>query len=123
MNLFLLTASGIATIVCLLHIILGGHEAVRPLFQSKNLELVPRFTHYYCWHVVTLTIGTVAFVFGMGAVGYASVDLVALVVVLSGLFCIWSIVMIAWHRLNPFDFPQWGLFALLTIIGAFGLVS
>ncbi|MGL4438447.1 MAG: hypothetical protein ACRCUE_04190 [Bosea sp. (in: a-proteobacteria)] len=123
MNLLLLAASGISIAICLLHVTLGGREAVRPLLQAPSLESIPRFTNYYCWHLVTLVIGSLAVAFGLGAIGRASADLVAAAVVVSGLFSVWSVVMVVWHQLRPLDFPQWALFASLAVLGAFGLWS
>lgn len=56
MNIWFLMAGLFSFAVCLTHIILGGREAARPLLDA-DLRAIPKYTNYYCWHMVTIIIG------------------------------------------------------------------
>ena len=56
MNLWLMTAALVAGATTLVHLVAGGRLFARPLLA---LQADPTFkaTHYFCWHIVTLTLG------------------------------------------------------------------
>ena len=68
------------------HTVLGGREIARPLIEARGVSRVVRFTHYYCWHLVTavLALMTAAFAWaaidpaGRAAGGLAAAALLAL---------------------------------------------
>ena len=56
MNLWLMTAALLAGATMVVHLVAGGRMFARPLLA---LDAGPTFkaTHYFCWHIVTLTLG------------------------------------------------------------------
>lgn len=56
---WLAAASIAASATCLLHIFLGGHLVVPPLLQSPLRDVV-KYTHYFCWHLVTMALAVMA---------------------------------------------------------------
>lgn len=105
----------------LLHILAGGRFIAQPLLASTGLGEIPKYTNYYCWHIVSIVLLTMA-------VGYAYCGLdpqaVALAVVLTGLaasFALWSGLLIVWKKLNPLHMLQWMLFLPITLLGLAGL--
>lgn len=67
MNPWLLTAGLLAGAVCLTHLLLGGREIVRPFLAVERMPGIPRFTMYYCWHLVTITLAGMALAFLLAA--------------------------------------------------------
>lgn len=111
-------AAGIAAI----HFVAGGREVARPLLRQVSLSPVVTLTHYYCWHLVTITLVGMA-----GAFGYASLAtdgrvLAVFATVAAGLFAVWGLVLVIWKAQRHRDMPQWILFAVLTASGAGALV-
>ena len=56
MNLWLMTAALLAGATMVVHLVAGGRLFARPLLA---LDVGPtlKATHYFCWHIVTLTLG------------------------------------------------------------------
>jgi hypothetical protein len=121
MNLWLALAAALAAATTLIHIVLGGREIARPLLAAERLRAVPKFTMYYCWHLVTIVLAAQALAFGLVAAGLGSRDLAAFATVGAALFCLWSLGMIGLFRLRIAHFPQWALFAAIAASGALGL--
>lgn len=123
MSVWFLAAAVIAALTCLAHVWLGGRETARPLLEAGELGSVPKFTSYYCWHLVTIILAGLALAFALVAVGDGSRDLGVFATGCTALFGIWSVVMIQRFGLKPMHFPQWVLFAPIAVCGALGLVT
>lgn len=123
MNVWLLSAAGLSAIICVLHIVLGGREAARPLLASMELTRSAKFTNYYCWHLVTIAIGAMAVAFVRSSQMDAAADLAFFATGLALLFAGWSVLMVAKFRLSPWQFPQWALFLPVALLGAIGILS
>jgi len=121
MNLWLATAAAIAAATTLIHALLGGSEIARPLLVAEGLRRVPKYTMYYCWHLVTIVLVGLALAFALAAIGHASRDLAAFATAGAGLFALWSLGMIGLFRLRLAHFPQWALFVPMAVCGALGL--
>ncbi len=121
MNLWLACAAAIAAATTLIHASLGGQHVARPLLAAEKLHSAPKFTLYYCWHLVTIVLAALALAFALASAGYASRDLAVFATVGAGLFGLWNLAMIALFRLRPAHFPQWTLFAPMAACGALGL--
>ncbi|MDU0339898.1 hypothetical protein [Bosea rubneri] len=121
MNLWLAAAAIIALATTVVHAWLGGREIARPLLAAERLRNVPKYTMYYCWHLVTIILAGQALAFGLAAFGHASRDLTIFATVSAGLFALWSLGMIGGLRLRLAHFPQWALFAPMAACGALGL--
>jgi hypothetical protein len=121
MNLWLALAAVLAAITTLIHVILGGRYVATPLLATERLHAVPKFTMYYCWHLVTIVLAALALAFGLVATGQGSRDLALFATAGAALFCLWSLGMIGLFRLRIARFPQWLLFATITVSGMIGL--
>ena len=121
MNLWLALAAVLAAITTLIHVILGGRYVTTPLLATERLHAVPKFTMYYCWHLVTIVLAALALAFGLVATGRGSRDLALFATAGAALFCLGSLGMIGLFRLRIAHFPQWLLFATITVSGMIGL--
>lgn len=121
MNAWLALAALLAAATTLIHAILGGREIATPLLAAERLHAVPKFTLYYCWHLVTIVLAALALAFGLVAIGLGSRDLALFATVGAALFCLWSLGMVGLFRLRIAHFPQWALFAAIAISGTIGL--
>jgi hypothetical protein len=121
MNAWLALAALLAAATTLIHAILGGREIATPLLAAERLHAVPKFTLYYCWHLVTIVLAALALAFGLVAIGLGSRDLALFATVGAALFCLWSLGMVGLFRLRIAQFPQWALFAAIAISGTIGL--
>lgn len=121
MNALFLVAGGLSLLVCLIHIVLGGRGAARPLLEAKSLHSMPRMTNYYCWHLVTIALALMGGGFFLSARTSATTDgaiLATAFACLAALLCFginvrWSLK----HRHHP----QWVLFLPIAGLGAAGL--
>ncbi|MEO0637088.1 MAG: hypothetical protein AAFY73_10610, partial [Pseudomonadota bacterium] len=64
--LWLWISAGLAGFICLIHIFAGGRESVPPLLSS-DMESLPKYTNYYCWHLVSLTLAAMAAAYAFAA--------------------------------------------------------
>jgi len=116
-SVFLIPAA-VAALIAAVHFFAGGREVARPLLRQNTLPPVVTLTHYYCWHLVTITLVGLA-----GAFGYASLApdgrvLAVFATVAAGLFALWGLALLLWQAQRHRDMPQWMLFAVLAVSGA-----
>lgn len=123
MNFWLLAAAGLASATCGLHVIAGGREAARPLLASLDLDRVAKYTNYYCWHLVTITIAALAIAFATAAFPATSQSLAVFATGASFAFALLNLVMIARFRLPLREFGQWVLFLAIALLGLTGLLT
>lgn len=123
MNIYFLIAALTSCGTCLLHIFLGGKFAAKPLLHNQDLNQVAKYTNYYCWHLVTITIAAMALAFAMAAQPGGSKDLALFATLLSALFCLLNLIMIFSFKLNKKHFPQWLLFLPGAFFGTLGLMN
>jgi hypothetical protein len=122
MNFWFVGAAILSGLVCLLHIFGGGPGTVPALIKKDaGSGGVGRMTAYYAWHLVTITIAAQALAFWIAAGSDAAHDLALFAAGGALLFALWSIAMIAIHRLKPMLFPQWLLFLPIAAAGFIGL--
>ena len=117
MNIYMLPAA-VAAVIAAIHLLIGGREVVRPLLQQGTMTPVVTLTHYYCWHMVTITLTGLA-----GAFGYASWTpdgrvLAVFATFAAGLFAVWGLALVLWRSQPHRDMPQWMLLAVLAATGA-----
>lgn len=120
MNTFLILAAASSALVCLLHIFGGGPQVVEPLLKSE-MDDVPKYLNYYCWHLVTLTLVVMTIGFTLASLNPIEVLLALLMTLLAGSFVIWSLGLALWKRQSLWDMPQWLLFLPVAAFGALGL--
>jgi hypothetical protein len=115
-------AAGIAALLILAaHLIMGGRNIAKPLLVSE-IAPVAKFTHYYCWHHVSITLLAMGVGFLAAAIKPAAIDIAILMTALAGAYSLWSVGLILLKRQNPRLLPQWLMFALIAVLGAFGIV-
>jgi len=123
MNVWFAAAAGLSAITCALHAVLGGREAARPLLAAKDLDRIAKFTNYYCWHLVTITIGALGAAFAYASMPDARSELAVFATGTAFLFSLWSLGMIARFQLRPLQFGQWALFLPIALLGLVGSIS
>jgi len=116
MNVFLLPAA-VASLIAAIHFFAGGREVARPLLRQDTLAPVVTLTHYYCWHLVTITLLGLACAFGYASLAPDGRVLAIFATVAAGLFAVWGLVLVIWQAQRHRDMPQWILFAVLAASG------
>lgn len=111
----------LALVIAVIHAVMGGREIVRPLLQQQVLPPGVTLTHYYCWHMATLTLVALAGCYAYAAIAPDGRVLAALATLLAGAFCIWGLALVLWKRQRHRDMPQWVLFLGLTISGIWAM--
>ncbi len=59
MNTGFAVASGLCLATCALHTFAGGRTPPKPLLSS-DLDPVAKYTNYYGWHLITITLFTMS---------------------------------------------------------------
>lgn len=121
MNTPLVIAGVLALAVCLLHLIFGGRDIVRPFLAADHLPSVPRYTMYFCWHLVTLSIAGMGAAFLVAARPGGAESLAWFATVGAASFALLSFAMNARLRLSFAQHPQGFLFVPVAAFGAAGL--
>ncbi len=121
MNIYLIAAAVISLFTCLLHVFAASKPIVRPLLTATELHPVPKYTHYYCWHIVSLVLLSMPVGFLLAATRDGARDLGMLMTLLAGSFAVWSLFLVIWKKQKPLQMPQWALFLPTTILGGLGL--
>jgi len=121
MNNWYLAASLISGATCIIHVFIAGRENAAPLLAADGLGKVPKFTNYYCWHMVSIVLAAQALAFAIASQMPAERSLAIFATGGSIAFTLWSLGMIAIFKLRPLDFPQWAFFAPTSLLGLAGL--
>ena len=117
----LMTAAGLSLFTFGVHVFLGGPSVAKPLLESQEMEIVAKYTNYYCWHIVSIVLLAMSIGFAAGALRPQSRDVVIMMTALSAAFTVWSLLLIVWKYRHPWKLPQWTLFLPITILGTVGL--
>jgi len=121
-NTYFVAAAVLSTFTCLIHATLGGRETVGPLLAARELGKVAKYTAYYCWHLVTITLAGIALSFWLAA-GDPAVEALAIFATFAvAAFALWSLAMISLFKLRLWHFPQWALFLPAAGLGLAGLL-
>ena len=121
MNFWFLGAGILATLTCCVHVLAGGIGVARPLLAAKGLATTPRYTAYYCWHLVTLMLAGMAAAFIWLGAGSGSRDLAVAATLCALVSALWNLAMVALFQLRWADFLQWLLFAPMAAMGVAGM--
>lgn len=122
MNAWILAAAAAAFATFLIHTFLGGREIATPLLAARDLRRIPKYTSYYCWHLVTIVLLFMALALAWGAWS-GERALVLAVLLLSVSFCLLSLGMVAAFRVSPWQMPQWTLFLVISVLAGVGLAG
>lgn len=116
----LAAAAALSALTTAIHVFLGGPETAKPLLAS-DLERIPKFTNYYCWHLVTITLAAMACGFAIAALTPGAAFSAITWTLIAAAFAIWSIALFIWKRMHPLALPQWALFTPIAGLGVWGL--
>ena len=120
MNLAFAIAGGLTLLIWGIHTFLGGPTIARPLLEAE-MEVVAKYTNYYCWHIVTITLAAMGGGFLYAAWVPEGRDVGILVTALCAAYALWSLLLVAWKHRKPFDLPQWLLFVVVTGVALVGV--
>lgn len=121
MNIALAIAAGLTLITWGIHTFVGTPLTVGPLLKAK-MHPVPKYTNYYCWHMVTLVLLAMAGSFAYAAWTPSGLDVAVLATVMAVSFMVWSLVLVLWKYRKPWHLPQWSLFLAISIAAVIGVV-
>ena len=122
MNVWFSLAALAAFATFLAHTFVGTGPIARPLLERAcNLSPVSRYTNYYCWHLVTMTLLAQSACFAWAAMPGKAIDLAVLATALAVGFLVWSVVLNLRHRLALATAPQWIFFLPMAGLGLLGL--
>ncbi|SDE03475.1 hypothetical protein [Kordiimonas lacus] len=116
MNIWFLLAGSASALTMLIHCILGGREIARPLLDATDIHAVAKYTNYYCWHLVSLTLAAMAGSFFWAAFHPEGIELAVLATFLSTAFCVWNLGLVTWKKQRFSQMPQWALFLAITVL-------
>ncbi|QEE35163.1 hypothetical protein FTO60_05205 [Octadecabacter sp. SW4] len=87
------------------------------------MHSVAKYTNYYCWHLVSITL--IAMCAGLIWPAYDPTQsgLAVMWVVIAALFCLWSLLLITSKKQPFLLMPQWSLFAVIAGLGLTGLFA
>ena len=120
MNAFLLAAAVLTFITWGIHTFMGTRDIAGPLLES-DMEPVPKYTNYYCWHAITIVLAAMAGGYLYAALVPAGLDVAVFITALSAGFCLWGILLIFQRKQKTMEMPQWVLFAVISAIAIPGL--
>lgn len=103
------------------HFVSGGPEVVRPLLASRELPSDVVHVLYLCWHAVTVLLMAclVAYAGAAFDAGFRPYAVAATAVV--GALSVLSFAIVLWKRQSHRKMPQWIVFLVLTLSGAWAL--
>jgi len=117
-----LIAAGAATLVtAVIHLVLGGREVARPLLDSRDINPVAKYTNYYCWHLVSLTIIAMGGSFMWAAADTDAHAAAVVALILSLAFAAWSLALVVTAKQSFIQMPQWVLFCAIAALGYIGV--
>ncbi|WP_299989613.1 hypothetical protein [uncultured Ruegeria sp.] len=118
----ILAAGGLSAIITLIHVFMGGPEVARPLLAAGNLEKQPKYVAYYCWHLVSISLGLMSLLFLWPALWDGSNDLAIMGSIMATLFALWGIGLLQFSKadLTFTELPQGWLFVPIAIFGFWG---
>lgn len=121
MNLSLIIAAVIALITWAIHTFVGTRQIAGPLLAAE-MRPEPKYTNFYCWHLVTIVLLAMSGSFAYAAWVPAGRDVAIVATILSLSFMLWSAILIAWKYPKPMRLPQWILFGAISVAGVLGVL-
>jgi hypothetical protein len=121
MNMYLGLAGVLALAVCLTHVLLGGRAIVQPFLATEKMPGIARYTMYYCWDLVTITLAGMALAFFMAAQPSGSRALAVFATMGAASFAALNFGMNLRLGLSFARHPQGFLFLPVAVMGAVGL--
>ena len=120
MNTLLVLAALFSAFAFLLHTFFGGKEIAVPLLQATDLPPVPKFVSYYCWHIATIALAAMVFMFAIAAAFPQSWELGWTATALAASFCLLGVVLPPLKKQSYKSMPQGWLFLPIFLLGIAG---
>ena len=120
MNTFFLVAGIWCAITWGIHTFLGGRAVAEPLLAAGDLRDTPKYTQFYCWHIVTILLAAMAGGLIYAAFAPGAEDLALLVAGLAIALAVWGLIL---PRAVGQSFGQMPQGWLLLPIGLLGLAG
>lgn len=122
MNAFLLTAGALSGITCCIHFYFGGRNIAKPLLQADDIRDVPKYTNYYCWHLVTAMLASMSAAFVWAGLMPSAIEAAVIAEMLAVFSAVWSLALVRWKKQSVLHMPQWTLFLAITGAGLPGFL-
>jgi len=120
-NLPEMLAGAWAFMIACIHAFIGSRTDVRPLFES-NVPEPAKSTLFYCWHIVTIILFSLAMMFFYGAFEDGGSNLTLLATAASTALAVWGFAVAALRRRSLIkELPQGFLFLICALLGIWGL--
>jgi hypothetical protein len=116
-------AGGTAVLGAGIHTFFGSAKVVQPFLKARDLRPAPKWLMFLCWHAVSVLLVALAVGFGWAAWSGEGRDVGLGLTVLAGLLAALTFYVARRARFNPLKLPPFVLFCLMTVGGAWGLMS
>ena len=123
MNTWWLVAGLATAAVWAVHTFVGQGTVARPLTAAGDLEAVPKWTQFYCWHLVTITLAVMALGFGYAAFAPTAADVAATVTALAIAFGLFGLVLPGRVGQSFATMPQGPLLLPIGLLGLIGMFA
>lgn len=123
MDTYLAAAAAASFATFAIHTWIGGPAIAKPLLKSNDMHDVAKYTNYYCWHLVTLTLFVMGGSFAWAAVYPDGIELAWVSLLLSTSFLGWNLFLIVWKKQKFMEMPQWILFLAISAFGTAGVMA
>lgn len=114
-------AASLTTFV--VHTFVGGPRVTPPLLENDTLPRAAKWLAYYCWHVVTLLLLSMAVAFGLVAAGLAPKALALFLGLNAVSFSVLSVIVTLKGGIAPYRFPSTTLFLVIAVAAAAGMLA
>jgi len=123
MNVFLL-AAGIGTaLIWALHTFAGQITVARPLLDAPDLAHTPKYTQFYCWHIVTLLLLALPAAFVLAALAPQHIALGWMATLIVAAMSLLGLALPPLAGERYLDMPQGWLFLPVALLGFAGLLA
>lgn len=122
MNFWLLSASVLTAAIWAIHTFLGGRSVAHPLILATDLEPVPKWTQYYCWHMVTITLAVMSIGLGYAALVSDASEVALLIGLLAVAFSVFGLLLPPRVKVSYVEMPQGFLFLPVVGLVTIGLI-
>ncbi len=123
LNYWLIAAGLLTLLTCALHTFVATARVATPLLShNSNLSSKSRYTNYYTWHSITLTLLVQAGCFIWGALPNSHPDSAIIATVLATGFLAWNVGLNIWQKPKRSAAPQWMFWLPITAFGIAGLL-
>lgn len=123
MNTYLLTAAALSGITTFIHFYFGGREIAKPLLAAADIQDVPKYTNYYCWHLVTAMLASMCAAFLWAGITPTAIESAVIAELLAIFSALWSLALGRWKGQSFRRMPQWILFTAIAVAGATGFLA